>query len=132
MTMTPRYHPILAFLLMTGCATVTPVVPAPLAPDAQGQLAAALVGQCHVTGTQKPGGDISEAEGIHWTFGPNGKFTQHISLGFGMTNDYTYRIEGRNIFTNGAFKAMRVDDWSGQTLKFFLYDITQTYHCTKE
>jgi hypothetical protein len=42
------------------------------------------------------------------------------------------QLDGRNItMTSGPYKNLRVDDWSGKTLKLFLYDISETYYCTK-
>ncbi len=116
-----------------GCATVTPVTPAPLSPAEAPKMLAALQGSCHVTGTQKPGGEVKEAKGIHWIFATGGKLHQHVESPLGtVDNDYTFTVDGRNITTDGTYKNIRVDDYSGPTLKLFLYDITETYYCTKE
>jgi hypothetical protein len=132
MTTSSRILIAVSALCVTHCATVTPVTPAPVEPDQQPQLEAALLGQCHVTGTQKPGGAIKEAKGIHWTFSPGGKLHQWLDVGFGRHDDFAYRVEGRNIVTTGAFKTMRLEDWSGTTLKFFMYETTENYYCAKE
>ncbi|MEO8706387.1 MAG: hypothetical protein ABI867_40530 [Kofleriaceae bacterium] len=121
-----------ALTSITACATVTPVTPAPLSAQDAPALEAALIGQCHVTGTQQPNGAIKEARGIHWNFQPGGRLHQWIDLGFGKNDDFTYRLDGRNVVSNASFQTMRVDDWSGNTLKFFMYGTTETYYCTKE
>ena len=120
-------------LAFTACASATPVMPAPISPAEAPKLQAALLGTCHVTGTQKPGGEIKEAKGIHWTFAADGKLHQHLETVLGtFDNDYTYKLDGRNIVSDGVYKTIRVDDFSGGTLKLFLYDITEIYYCTKE
>jgi len=98
----------------TACATPTPVTPAPISADDTTKLRAALQGTCEVTGTQAPGGEIKKAFGLKFTFGPD------------------VQLDGRNItMTSGPYRTLRVDDWSGNTLKLFLYDISETYYCTK-
>ena len=32
---------------------------------------------------------------------------------------------------DGPYKAFRVDEYDGPVLKFFLYDISEYYYCTK-
>ncbi len=115
------------------CASATAVTPAPIGPEDAPKLQAALVGSCHVTGTQKPGGEVKAAKGIHFTFQPTGKLHYHLETPLGaMDNDYSYHLDGRNIVSDGTYKTMRVDEWGAKTLKLFLYDITETYYCTKE
>lgn len=46
-------------------------------------------------------------------------------------NTFTYRMDGRNVLMDGTYKAIRVDDWSSPTMTWFLYDISETYYCTK-
>lgn len=120
------------FASLAACATATPVTPAPLTATDAPRFEAALLGQCHVTGTQKVGGSIKEARGIHWSFLPGGRLHQWIDLGGGRHDDYTYQLDGRNVITSSGFKTIRLDDWSTNTLRFFIYDITETYYCTKE
>lgn len=117
---------------VTGCATSTPVAAAPISAEDATKLQAALIGSCHVTGIQNPGGEIKEAKGIHLTFSADGKLHYHIVTLVTVDKDYTYKLDGRNIVSDAMYKNMRVDDFSGKTLKLFIYDITQTYYCTKE
>ena len=66
------------------------------------------------------------------TFTPDGHVDYHIeALGLTTDKSYSYRLDGRNIFSDGLYRQMRVDDWSGGELKLFLYEISETYVCTK-
>ena len=130
----PRYHRVLlAALALTSahCVSATPVTPAPISPDQAPKLQAALMGTCHVTGTQKPGGEIDEAKGIYWTFADGCKGQQRLEVIGTILSDFNYRLEGRNIVTDGTFKTIRVDDYSDKTLKLFVYELSQYYYCTK-
>lgn len=120
-----------AALFVAGCAHATPVAPAPLGAEDATKLQAALVGTCEVTATQKEGGERKEAHGLKWTFeaGGRGSFTVPGGMSFG--NTFSYRTDGRNVLTDGIYKAIRVDDWSTPTMRWFLYDISETYYCTK-
>jgi hypothetical protein len=127
----------LAFLAVLAvaslhCVTATPVTPAPVSPEEAPKLQAALIGSCNVTATEKPGSAPKEAKGIRMTFSADGKLAYHIETPFGSLDQvYTYKLDGRNIASDGIYKAMRVDEWNGKTLKLFMYELTQTYHCTK-
>ena len=122
----------LAPLFALGCAHATPVVAAPLAPEEMTKLQATIVGTCDVTSTQKEGSDSKDkAEGLSFTFNADGS-ASYTAKAFGtITTDYKYKVEGRNILMDGPMKAFRADDYSGKELKFFVYDLTQFYYCTK-
>ncbi len=118
-------------LAVAGCATATPVAPAPIGPDDAPKLQAALMGSCNVTKRQLANGEVKEAKGIRMTFMPDGHINYLIEAIGTMDKTYLYRLEGRNIFSDGIYKSMRVDDWNGGELKLFLYEISETYVCTK-
>ncbi len=121
-----------ASLVLMHCATATPVTPAPISPSEAPKLEAALYGTCAVTSTQAQGGEKKRAEGLRWTFTPNGQLVWDIATPFGDTKvSAKYRLEGRNIVSDGMYKNMRVDDFGGKTLAIFLYDTSETYFCTK-
>jgi hypothetical protein len=111
-----------------ACVTGTPVTAAPISNADALQLQAALVGTCAVTGTQKPGGPIKKATGMRLIFSADGTLSYDLGL---RPLVYHYRLEGRNILSDGMYKTIRVDDWSGGVLTLFLYEITQTYYCEK-
>lgn len=115
-----------------ACAHATPVAPAPLSVDETPKLQAALVGSCMVTATQKLDGERKDAKGLWWTFAADGR--GHLRIGNTGTpfGDFTYRLDGRNVMTTGSYKALRVDEYDGPTMKWFLYDISQYYWCTKK
>jgi hypothetical protein len=116
-----------------GCVSAAPVVAAPASPEESAALKAALVGTCEVTKTQKAGDEPKDAKGIHMTFEEGGALRYRIESPFGVVkNDNRYQLEGRNIKSDGIYKAMRADVWNGKTLKLFVYDVSQTYYCTKE
>jgi hypothetical protein len=121
-------------LLFVACAHSTPVGPAPLPPEETPKLQAALVGTCTVTETQKEGGDRKKAEGLSWTFQADGHAQYDAANPFGgnVTAKFTYKLDGRNVLMDGPFKAIRVDEWSGNTMKWFVYDLSETYWCTKK
>jgi hypothetical protein len=114
---------------LAGCAHSTPVTPAPLAADETARLQNALLVTCTVTATQKQGGERKEAKGLSWTFGPDG---QGSYSAMGVVSRFTYHLDGRNVLTDGPYKAIRVDDFSGPTMKWFLYDTSETYYCTRQ
>ena len=136
MTTHPRpkfgYLFIPALPLLVHCATATPVTPAPISPTEAPRLEAALHGTCAVTATQKLRGEQKSAEGLRLTFTPTGQLVWDIAGPFGDTQvNANYRLEGRNIVSDGMYKNMRVDGFGGKTLEIFLYDISETYYCTK-
>ena len=117
---------------LAACAHSTPVTPAPLAAEEAGQLRAAIVGTCDVTATQKEGSKAEDASGLTLTFMGDGKAAYLASTPFGaVRSDYGYRLDGRNIITDGPLETLRADDFSGPTLKLFNYAMSQTYFCTK-
>ncbi len=58
-----------------------------------------------------------------------GSFTVPGGMSFG--NTFTCRTDGRNVLTDGIYKANRVDDSSTPTMGWFLYEISETHYCTK-
>ncbi len=128
---TPRFLLALPLLAVAACAHATPVAPAPISPEESPKLQASLVGTCEVTGTQTLGGERKEAHGLMWTFNPDGRGQFDIPGGLIAGNHFNYRVEGRNVFTDGPYKAIRIDDWSTPTTTWFMYDLSQTYYCTK-
>ena len=102
-----------------------------MSPEEGAKLQAALIGTCDVTATQAPDGPMKEAKGLNITFSADGKIKWDVLGGLAFGNVGTYRLDGRNIEADILYKHMRVDDYSGKTLKLFLYDITQIYYCTK-
>lgn len=114
--------------VLAGCAHATPVTAAPVSPEDGAKLQAALIGTCNVTATQAEGGKKKEASDLSFTFGPDGQASYKA---LGITAKFKYRIDGRNVLMDGPYKALRVDDWSGPTQVWFLYDLTETYYCTK-
>ncbi len=117
--------------LLGACAHATPVEPAPLSAQDGSSLQSALVGKCEVTATQEEGGERKKASGLTWKFAADGNATYAV-LALGLVTKFTYRLDGRNVIMDGPYKTMRVDDWSGPTMKWFLYDISQTYYCTRK
>jgi hypothetical protein len=115
---------------VAGCAHATPVTPAPLAAADVASLQAALVGTCSVTATQTLGGERKTASGLSWTFSADGNANYHLD-GSSSLADFTYRIDGRNVMMTGPYKAMRVDQFDGPTMTWFLYDTSEYYYCTK-
>lgn len=121
----------LPLLALVSCAHATPVAPAPILPEESPKLQASLLGTCEVTGTQKLGGERKEAKGLTWTFNPDGHGKFDIPGGLTFGNTFNYRVEGRNVLTDGVYKAIRIDDWNAPTMTWFMYDLSQTYYCTK-
>jgi hypothetical protein len=119
-------------LASISCVTATPVAPSPLAPARLAELQGRLLGTCHVTATQKVGGSLKEAKGIHWTFSADGRLHWQINAMYDIEKDYAYSLDGANVVTTSPYRTMRVDDFSGPTLAFFLYDLSETYFCSKE
>ena len=123
----------LAFLIATAvfsssCIKSTPVSPSPLAADQSAQLEQALLGTCDVIASQKEGGSERSESGLAFTFGQEG-MAGYVAMGIPL--NYRYRVEGRNVVTTGPYETIRVDDWSGGTLKFFIYQLSTTYVCKK-
>jgi hypothetical protein len=132
---TLRYAALTAPLFVLGCVGATPVTPAAISAEDAPKLKAALVGTCTVTATQKEGSDKkSDASGLSFTFAADGNasYTAAGPFGGSITPKFTYKLEGRNILMDGPFKAIRVDDFSGPEMKWFLYDLSLTYYCTKK
>ena len=122
-----------AAALAAGCASATLVTPAPISADQIPQLQAALLGSCQVLHRKSPGGDMKNAKGLHFVFTADGKFIWRMDTPFGTAkNEWTYQLDGRNIVNTSSFKTIRVDDWKSDTLELFVYDISETYYCTKE
>jgi hypothetical protein len=116
-------------LAVLGCAHATPVTPAPLAANDSATLAAMLTGTCTVTATQQEGDEPKHTEGLHWTFGSDGQASYRVGS---VVSRFAYRVDGRNIVMDGPYKTIRIDDWSTPTMKWFMYDLSQTYYCTKQ
>ena len=115
----------------TACVQGSPVTPAPLAAADVASLQAALVGTCSITATQKLGGKRQTASGLAWTFSADGSASYHL-VGSSNLADFTYRLDGRNVMMTGPHKAMRVDQFDGTTMTWFVYDIGEYYYCTKQ
>ena len=124
----------LAFLVSvavfgSSCIKSTPVTPSPLNPDQSAQLEQAILGTCDVIATQKEGGsERSDPGGLSFTFGQEGMAGYNA---LGVQLNYKYQLQGRNVVTSGPYETMRVDDWSGGTLRFFVYQLSTTYVCKK-
>lgn len=135
---TARPLPWLALVALLALPSLqcgsTPVTPARVTPEQASQIQAALVGTCEVTGTQKAGSPlVKETRGIRWTFDGKGTFHQHVhnaNLGT-VDSDHTYRLDGRNVVTTGGVHTMRLDRWDTDTLTFFLYDVSESYFCSR-
>lgn len=123
---------LLAIAALAGCVHATPVAAAPLPPDELEKLRASLVGTCTVTATQKEGGEKKTAEGLTFTFEADGKagYTAR-ALGTSVSTKYGYRLDGRNVLMDGPYKAFRVDEYGEKELRFFVYDLSETYYCTR-
>lgn len=117
--------------VLGACAHATPVERAPVSANDASNLQDALLGTCEVTATQALGGERKHAAGLRWTFEPNGHGRFSVPGGMNFGNTFTYRMDGRNVLMDGTYKAIRVDDWSSPTMTWFLYDISETYYCTK-
>jgi hypothetical protein len=113
---------------VAGCASATPVTPAPLSPADLPQMQAALSGSCLVTTRRLPSGEMRPDNLVRWTFLPGNRIEWRMGYG---TNVVNYRLDGRNMFSDGMFKSMRVDAWDATTLTVFIYDISETYFCTR-
>ncbi|MBS2033049.1 MAG: hypothetical protein JST54_34570 [Deltaproteobacteria bacterium] len=122
---------LLGSAMFLGCAHATPVAPSPLSDDDSAKLKAALLGKCEVMQVQSQDGSMTDMGNLYWEFTPNGAADIGLKT-VGRTNHFNYRIEGRNVLTDGPTKAIRVDDFSGTTLKWFVYDTSETYFCKKE
>src|SRR5262249_16859585 len=124
---------LLVALALAGCAKPTPVAPAPLSAGEEPKLRAALAGSCQVTKTQSQGGEPKEAKGIHFTFKQDRKLLYRGETPISTLNkEYKWELDGRNIKSDGLYKTMRVDDYSGGTLKLFIYDTSDTFYCSHE
>lgn len=124
---------LLSSVVAVGCVSSTPVKPAPIAPEEEPKMKAALVGTCHVVMTQDPGGAPKADKGIHLTFSPDGKLHYRIETPMGnVDNDVAYRLEDRNVVSDGMYRTMRVDEWSDRKLLLFVYDTSKILHCTKD
>jgi hypothetical protein len=118
---------------LSACVHATPVTPAPLSVPEAVNLQAAIVGTCEVTATQKEGGNVkSDSSGLKFAFKPDGSTFFETPGPFGgvIHLDHKYKLEGRNIITDGPYK-LRADDFGGPVLKLFNYDESVTYFCTK-
>ena len=113
---------------LAACVSATPVTPAPLEPAEEAKLTAALLGPCTVTTVEKEGRVTESDPGIAFVFGPNG--SMHLNLGH-FDHEYAYSLSGRNIHTDAPWKDLRVEDWSGEKLRLFVYDTSQTFTCAK-
>lgn len=123
-------------LVSLACVSSTPVKPAPVAPDEAARLAAALQGTCEVVGVRNAGETEVEDDGagaIRFTFGPRGKLHTLIDTSLArLEQDNTYRLEGRNLVTDGSHGTFRVDDYSTNTIQLFVYDQSKTFYCKKQ
>src|SRR3954451_870620 len=92
-------------LATVGCATATPVTPSPISVEDAPKLRTALVGTWALTATQKVGGPMKEASLLTLTFTPDGV------LAYNVAGAYHYRLEGRNIVSDGMYRTFRVEEW---------------------
>jgi len=123
----------IAALGIVACVSATPVTPAPIAADQLPKLQAALLGSCQVLHRKSPGGEMRDARGLHFVFTSDGKFVWRMETPFGMSKSaWTYQLDGRNIVNTSTYETIRVDDYGSDTLELFLYDISETYYCSKE
>jgi hypothetical protein len=121
-----RLFAALALLLTTvGCATATPVTPSPISVEDAPKLKTALVGTWAIKTTQNPGGPVKEASMLKVTFTADGV------VAYNVAGAYHYRLEGRNIVSDGIFDVVRVEEWSDHTLKLFLFGNSETWSFTK-
>src|SRR4051794_10761762 len=94
-----RMFAALALLLSSvGCATVTPVTPSPISVEDAPKLKAALVGTWALKTTQKPGGPVKEASILKVTFTADGV------IAYNVAGAYHYRLDGRNIVSDGIIE----------------------------
>lgn len=132
---TLRNVALAAPLVVLGCVHATPVTPAAISAEDAPKLKAALVGTCAVTARQKEGSDKkSDASGLSFSFAADGNasYTAATPFGGAISVKFTYKLDGRNVIMDGPYKAIRVDDFSGPEMKWFLYDLSETYYCTKK
>jgi hypothetical protein len=119
--------------LAGGCVSPTPVTPAPISAEDAPKMSAALLGTWQLAMVQDPGGSPKADKGIHITFNPDGKLHYRIETpGRDVNQDSTYRLDGRNIVSDGVYKTMRVDEWRDDHLVLFVYDTSKIFHLTRE
>ncbi len=133
----PRSYPPLAVaaVSLTACISATPVVAVPATPEESASIRSSLIGigSCDVTSTQDVGGAPKDATGVHMSFLPNGRLQYHMVTPFGdVDQSASWELDGKNIKSDGIYKTMRADGWGATTLKLFIYDLSQTYYCTKK
>ncbi|MFB6265039.1 MAG: lipocalin family protein [Bradymonadaceae bacterium] len=128
---------IVALLGAGGCATSTPVEKAPLAEEKKQALKKQLIGTWrHVAtvknGNRSPAG--TENGYIQWTFREDGimKFRQKMpSVGVDQKRTTGWHLEGRNLVMEAGDKGKktyyRVDEWSGDEMKWFNYTASNTF-----
>lgn len=120
----------IAAINLVGCATATPVTPAPINSGELSRMEAALTGSYVVTARKLPSGEMRADNQIRWTFLPGNRLEWRATPLL-ATIVVSYRLEGRNMLSDGMFKSMRIDAWDDKTLTVFVYDISETYYCSK-
>ena len=121
-------------LTQLGCVSATPVTPAPLAPQEQASLAAALHGRWKCSHT-KEGRDAREPidDAVLFTFNGNGTYTHRLETALGtFENTYRYHLDGRNVVNDSPHGTYRVDASSAQELALFNYDTTTTWYLVRQ
>ncbi len=123
-----------AALLHVSCVSSTPVTPAPLAPQEQASLAAAMQGRWKCSHT-KEGGDAREPLGdnVLFAFNGDGTYWHRIETSLLVVeNTYRYHLEGRNVVNDSPHGTYRVDASSAQELALFNYDTTTTWYLVRQ
>lgn len=130
----PRLLLVVASVVIAGgCVSPTPVTPAPISAEDAPKMSAALIGTWQLAMVQDPGGKPKADKGIHLTFHPEGKLHYRIETpGADVNRDCAYRLEGRNIVSDGIYNTMRVEEWREDHLVLFVYDVSKIYHLTRE
>jgi hypothetical protein len=126
---TSRFPVLLLAFSLTACVHATPVTPAALDEAEVPKLRAAIVSTCNVIATQKEGGNKKDADYLSVVF--NADNTGKV-LALGVVVPIKYSLQGRNVLmTGGVYQAFRMEESSGDTLKWFVYDISETWYCKK-
>ena len=123
-----------AALLQVSCVSSTPVTPAPLAPQEQASLAAAMQGRWKCSHTKKES-DAREPldDTVLFAFNGDGTYWHRIETSLVVVeNTYRYHLEGRNVVNDSPHGTYRVEASSAQELALFNYDTTTTWYLVRQ
>lgn len=132
---------VVVALLVSACASSTPVTDAPLEATKQQELRQTIIGTWHHTHIEETDGEREPmtAAKISWTFNNDGTGVYHQivpTIGMDAKNPFQWQLEGRNIRLGmekgGETTYYRADKWSNGQMKWFNYTMSDYYIVKKQ